>query len=409
MEKKVLQLQPDHLMIEDELKTVADAIKENLSLSHSVSAVTSMNIKAMIFPPALKESIIASSTMAMAEIFFKIQGRYTQKEDTFTYVIFHDTSLQHQKDPPTEGNTGDWNNLKNSIKTLKFHKELPCELSKLLTDYILPKPNHYNFNDYTPYARPIPAVNLPGISAMHRRSKESNCRQLDRGDHHDTDRINCLCMGLKSKEIDKILSKIDLPAPSRSHDRFKYLKKSEVPTYKDSNSKICAVLTCLLEERQNPASRLSFLPVEIIQEIYTYIFMFWETHIEIKGIFASVVSKVKFPQPKGINCNMMPIKMFDVNSIPDNMRQYLPLLAACPLNRDEFWKIGYLTIHESVTSNEGQCQRRGGIHTETPGKIWLEGYKDQSVPQVPNLLLSTIPTLQWCLPVKVKICIFNVL
>ena len=150
-----------------------------------------------------------------------------------------------------------------------------------------------------------------------------------------------------------------------------------------TNSKICTVLSCLLEERQNPASRLSFLPVEIIQEIYTYIFIFWETHIETKGIFASVVSKVKFPKPKGINCNMMPIQMFDVDSIPGNMRQYLPLLAACPLNRDEFWKIGYLTIHESIISNEGQSQRRGGIHTETPGKIWLEGYKDQSLPQVP--------------------------
>ena len=231
------------------------------------------------------------------------------------------------------------------------------------------------------YVRPIPAVNLPGISAMHRRSKDSK-RQLDRR-HHDSERINWLCQGLKSKEIDKILGKIDLPAPApRSQGSLKYFKKSAEPSCKDSNSKICAVLTCLLEERQNPASRLSFLPVEIIQEIYTYIFIFWETHIETKGIFASVVSKVMFPKPKGINCNMMPIKMFDVNSIPDNMRQYLPLLAACPLNRNEFWKIGYLTIHESVISNEGQSQRRGGIHTETPGKIWLEGYKDQSVPQV---------------------------
>ena len=84
MEKEIIQPQPDHLSIEDELKTVAEAIKKDLSESHSVTAVISMNIKAMIFPPSLKESIIASSTMAMAEIFFKVQGRYTQKEDTFT-------------------------------------------------------------------------------------------------------------------------------------------------------------------------------------------------------------------------------------------------------------------------------------------------------------------------------------
>ena len=56
MEEKVLQPQSDHLSIEDEFKMVADGIKENLSLGHSISAVTSMNVKAMIFPPALKKS-----------------------------------------------------------------------------------------------------------------------------------------------------------------------------------------------------------------------------------------------------------------------------------------------------------------------------------------------------------------
>ena len=390
MEKEIIQPQPDHLSIEDELKTVAEAIKKDLSESHSVTAVISMNIKAMIFPPSLKESIIASSTMAMAEIFFKIQRRYVnrdsidqryaQKEDTFTYVIFHDTSLQHQKACST---------LRNSITMLRFDGQLPCELSKLVTDYILPKPNHYynHYDHYVPNVRPIPAVNLPGISTMHRRSKEPHWERID------TSRINILFQGLKSKEINKIIGKIKYPTLSKSALTF---------DKKDSNSKICAVLSCLLEESQNPTSRLSFLPVEIIQEIYTYIFKFWETHIETKGIFASIVSKVKFPKPKGINCNMMPIKMFDVNSIPGNMRQYLPLLAACPLNREEFWKIGYLTIHESVISNEGKSQRRGGIHTETPGNIWLEGYKDQSLPQVPK------KTMMHC-SFPIKICIFKVL
>ena len=377
MEKKILQPQSDQLSIEDELKSVADAIKKELSESDSITAVISMNIKAMIFPPALKESIIGSSTMAMAEIFFKVQGRYTRKEETFTYVIFHDTSPEHQKAFST---------LRNSIAILKFDEELPCELSKLVTDYILPKPNHH-FQMWYPNVRPIPAVNLPGISTMHRRSKEPHWERID------TSRINFLFRGLKSKDINKIIGKINYPTLSQSALTF---------DNEDSNSKICAVLSCLLEERKNPASRLSFLPVEIIQEIYTYIFIFWKTHIETKGIFASIVSKVEFPKPKGINCNMMPIQMFDVNSIPGNMRQYLPLLAACPLNREEFWKIGYLTIHESVISNEGQSQRRGGIHTETPGNIWLEGYKDQSLPQVPK------KTMMHC-SFPIKICIFKVL
>ena len=84
---------------------------------------------------------------------------------------------------------------------------------------------------------------------------------------------------------------------------------------------------------------------------------------------------------------MMPIKLGDINSIPKTMHQYIPLLMACPLNNDEQNKIGYLTIHESVIANDGQSQRRGGIHTETPGKIWLEGYKDQSLPEVLHNLL----------------------
>ena len=151
---------------------------------------------------------------------------------------------------------------------------------------------------------------------------------------------------------------------------------------KDSKSKSCTVLSLLLEEQQNPKSRLSCLPVEIIHEIYTHIFTFWETHIETKGVFASIVCNVRFPDPKGINCNMMPIKLGDINSIPKTMHQYIPLLMACPLNNDEQNKIGYLTIHESVIANDGQSQRRGGIHTDMAGKIWLEGYKDPTVPQV---------------------------
>ena len=57
---------------------------------------------------------------------------------------------------------------------------------------------------------------------------------------------------------------------------------------------------------------------------------------------------------------------------------------ACPINRQEHGKIGYLTIHESIIVEDGQSQRRGGIHTETPGKIWLEAYQDKSLPQDVN-------------------------
>ena len=47
--------------------------------------------------------------------------------------------------------------------------------------------------------------------------------------------------------------------------------------------------------------------------------------------------------------------------------------------RAEFDEIGYLTIHESKIEEDGKSQRRGGIHTETPGKIWLESHRDPSL------------------------------
>ena len=79
---------------------------------------------------------------------------------------------------------------------------------------------------------------------------------------------------------------------------------------------------------------------------------------------------------------MMPIMLGYAESIPENMRQYIPLLAACPISRQEFDKIGYLTIHESTIETDGKSQRRGGVHTETPGKVFLQATDDCSLPEV---------------------------
>jgi hypothetical protein len=63
------------------------------------------------------------------------------------------------------------------------------------------------------------------------------------------------------------------------------------------------------------------LPTEVILNIYGRVRKWWRSHIQTDGVFASVVSKVEFPPPTGIQCNMMPIKMGEVDSIPENMRQ----------------------------------------------------------------------------------------
>ena len=52
------------------------------------------------------------------------------------------------------------------------------------------------------------------------------------------------------------------------------------------------------------------------------------------------------------------------------------------ISREEYHEVGYLTIQESIIVEDGKSQRRGGVHTETPGKIWLEPYRDPTLDKV---------------------------
>uniref|UniRef100_A0A7S4P5A3 Uncharacterized protein n=1 Tax=Paramoeba aestuarina TaxID=180227 RepID=A0A7S4P5A3_9EUKA len=108
---------------------------------------------------------------------------------------------------------------------------------------------------------------------------------------------------------------------------------------------------------------------EILVKIFDYVKKYWTAHIQEGDVYAALVGRVTFPKPRGININMMPILMGVTESIPKEYHHYLPLLAACPISRNEWGQVGYLTIHESEVEDEGQSQRRGGIHTECPGFI----------------------------------------
>lgn len=94
--------------------------------------------------------------------------------------------------------------------------------------------------------------------------------------------------------------------------------------------------------------------------------------------------QMEFPEPSGININMMPIKLYDLDhSLPDYLSQYSSLIQTCrPINLKyiEHYgqqylcpeydpnKIVYLTIHESYVPPQ-TSQRRPGIHIERPGSI----------------------------------------
>ncbi|XP_066913346.1 uncharacterized protein [Clytia hemisphaerica] len=96
---------------------------------------------------------------------------------------------------------------------------------------------------------------------------------------------------------------------------------------------------------------------------------------------------VKFPKPTDININMMPFvmaKQFENMQLPDYLKPYSDMIETAffkevPLifHIEELGKIGYLTIHESLVE-EGKSQRRPGLHTESPGYIYVKnGLSDE--------------------------------
>jgi hypothetical protein len=80
------------------------------------------------------------------------------------------------------------------------------------------------------------------------------------------------------------------------------------------------------------------------------------------------IDRVTFPQPTGVNVNMMPFVMGDDSTIPEECKGYIPIIQECLRSRHHFdsseiGKVGYLTIQEGFI-NEGDTQRRPGLHTD---------------------------------------------
>lgn len=75
------------------------------------------------------------------------------------------------------------------------------------------------------------------------------------------------------------------------------------------------------------------------------------------------LSHVEFPEYLGIKINMMPYVIGDLESIPSEYRKYRHIVRQCEIDGNEYGKVGYLTIHESIVK-PGKSQRRPGVHTE---------------------------------------------
>ncbi|KAI9348660.1 hypothetical protein BDR26DRAFT_931042 [Obelidium mucronatum] len=95
-------------------------------------------------------------------------------------------------------------------------------------------------------------------------------------------------------------------------------------------------------------------------------------------------------EPADFHVNMMPFMMMNpdptldtdvlyraeelsfnvvADALPPKCKRYAPMIATCLRRCGREWgKVGYLTIHESFV-DEGNSQRRGGLHIESPGNL----------------------------------------
>jgi len=135
------------------------------------------------------------------------------------------------------------------------------------------------------------------------------------------------------------------------------------------------VLRALFVGTKDANSYLHGVPHDIIRKIWTQLVTIYKQNItqgvERTNPFSHSVAYAKdWPTPKGICINMMPFILGNADSIPKQYSQYWSLIKKCPIPVEELNKVGYLTIHESEVLPD-TSQRRGGIHTESPGYFRL--------------------------------------
>lgn len=89
------------------------------------------------------------------------------------------------------------------------------------------------------------------------------------------------------------------------------------------------------------------------------------------------LTKIRFPNPRNININMMPIIMGNANSIPLEFRHYNSLICESlgHLNNknEHLNQIGFLSVQESIVEHN-KSQRRPGIHIEATEFGWGNGW-----------------------------------
>mmetsp|Transcript_28022 Transcript_28022/g.68111 ORF Transcript_28022/g.68111 Transcript_28022/m.68111 type:complete len:451 (-) Transcript_28022:120-1472(-) len=167
------------------------------------------------------------------------------------------------------------------------------------------------------------------------------------------------------------------------------IRRIEVPASKSMNP-VARTILCGVYGKKSPLRKLVGHSY-ILKKIWRLVTQVFECPgVKLQHILSSVgtrihkhlpfalINVVAFPQPSGININMMPIVAEDPTSVPKEYHSYLPLIQACRLSTNKTLfdrrprkgerRVVYLTIQESYVP-AGKSQRRGGIHTDRPGEF----------------------------------------
>ncbi|XP_065659618.1 uncharacterized protein LOC124817461 [Hydra vulgaris] len=166
-----------------------------------------------------------------------------------------------------------------------------------------------------------------------------------------------------------------------------------------SENRLNPILRVILQgvyDVDSPLSLLRCTP-HILVFIWNSIKAFWRKHIQV-GInknsfiyeypykikcnsiaYSLIQDSLNFPLPGNLNINMMPFIMsssFCKCKLPKNTKPYWDIIKLCideqsRNSKDEIGKIWFLTIQESIV-NQGTSQRRPGLHTESPGVVYIK-------------------------------------
>ena len=105
----------------------------------------------------------------------------------------------------------------------------------------------------------------------------------------------------------------------------------------------------LLLGTTDPKSSLSRLrgQIDILELIFTQVEHLWQSHIGVpnhhrQGLFDvfpgpayATIAHVRFPNPSGININMMPFIIGNPKSIPEEYRHHCSLIQRCNIDYEE--------------------------------------------------------------------------